>query len=178
MLYTLWNNREKSDGQRIVHLFDDDRNQIAAFPINSPTTTTAITVGETKWQINGNKTQLEAQLPNDERFVANTDRKPFGRTKSITIDLAGKPVLAINEGRADWVYVDAEDNKLGQFSGGNNGVRKAITEFESDAQLSHDQKIFLSWVTRTTLEAKTMMGTLILTLSLLLVIPMVILGLM
>jgi len=86
-------------------------------------------------------------------------------------DRAMKQVQAINEGGADWVYVDAADNKLGQFSGSNNGVRRSITEFEPDVALTHDEQVFLSWVTRTMLESRLAVTTMIATMSLLLMIP-------
>ena len=97
--------------------------------------------------------------------------KKFSRAKEITIDFGDKQVQAINEGGADWVYVDATDKKLGQFSGSNNGVRRSITEFEPDVTLTHDEQVFLSWVTRTMLESRLAVTTMIATMSLLLMIP-------
>ncbi|MDO4632219.1 MAG: hypothetical protein Q4A82_08070, partial [Corynebacterium sp.] len=111
-------------------------------------------------------------------FTASIDGKKFSRAKEITIDFGDKKVFAINESGGDWVYVDAADNKIGQFSGGNNGVRKSITEFEPDAALSLEEQVFLSWVTRTALEAKLMVTSMIVIMSLLLMLPVVILGLM
>lgn len=178
MLHTLWDNRGKSEGRPVVHLLSDTGSDLATFPISVPSTATTIAVGEENWTINGTKTRLEATLPDGKQFSAKPDNKPFGRAKTISIDLAGTTVTAINESRSDWVYVDGNNNKLGQFSGGNNGVRQSITEFEPDAPLNDAEKVFLSWVTRTALEAKTMGVTLVLTLCLLLVIPVAILGLL
>ncbi len=178
MLYTLWGDRSKVGDTPVVSLFDDAKHTIATFPISTNGEATATGPGDTQWKITGDKTHLAASLPTGQQFNAQTVSKPFGRAATIDIDLDGMKVQAINETGSNWVYVNEQDEELGQFSGGNNGVRKAITEFVPTAELTTEQKVFLSWVTRTTLEAKTMFSTLILTLCLLLVIPIVIFGLL
>ncbi|MCS4535409.1 hypothetical protein [Corynebacterium sp. HS2168-gen11] len=133
-------------------------------------------VGADTWQLTAEKQKLSAKLPSGDVFVATADGKPFGRAKTISIDAAGMSIKAINEGATDWVYVDDADRKLGQFSGGNNGVRKSITAFE-DESLTLEQQVFLSWVSRTTLEAKTLGTSVAIIASLLLMLPVAILAL-
>ena len=123
------------------------------------------------WQLTSTPNTLTAVLPEGVTYTATVPAKKFSRAKEIAIDFGDKQVQAINEAGADWVYVDAADKKLGQFSGGNNGVRRSITEFEPDVALTHDEQVFLSWVTRTMLESRLAVTTMIATMSLLLMIP-------
>lgn len=198
MKYTSWGNREKIDGTNFVHLFEEEHTDIATFPSDVDGETTAQVAGST-WKLTATQQLLTAEVPasatasvpesstsetsaseshTGQTFTASIDGKKFSRAKEITIDFGDKKVFAINESGGDWVYVDAADNKLGQFSGGNNGVRKSITEFEPDVALSLDEQVFLSWVTRTALEAKLMVTSMIVIMSLLLMLPVVILSLM
>ena len=117
MEYTSWGNRGKAGDTRIVHLFEKSDGDIATFPqIN----TGEATVGEATWQLTSTPNTLTAVLPEGVTYTATVPAKKFSRAKEITIDFGDKQVQAINEGGADWVYVDATDNKLGQFSGSNN----------------------------------------------------------
>ncbi len=181
MNYTSWCDRRKVKGEAVVHLHDEADAEIATFPqvIATDADAHSATVGSDTWRLTQtDKHLIAATLPDGTVYSADTGGKSFSRAKHIDIDLGGKAVTAVNEGGADWVYVDSADAKLGQFSGGNNGVRRSITEFEPDAGLSHDEQVFLSWVTRTALEAKLGISTLILTVSLLLIIPIVVFALL
>ncbi|MDO4762427.1 MAG: hypothetical protein Q4A31_10950 [Corynebacterium sp.] len=175
MKYSVWSDRSVEHGVPSAHLHDDADESRAVFPLDVAQHPVA-TVGQGSWELKADKHSLAATLPDGRVFQATTGAKPFGRSKRIDVDLAGVSVAAVNEAGQDWVYVDSADEKLGQFSGGNNGVRKSITEFE-ESSLSDEQKVFLSWVTKTALEAKMLSGTLVLTICLLLVIPVVIFGL-
>ena len=168
MEYTSWGNRGKAGDTRIVHLFEKSDGDIATFP---QVNTGEATVGEATWQLTSTPNTLTAVLPEGITYTATVPAKKFSRAKEITIDFGDKQVQAINEAGADWVYVDAADKKLGQFSGSNNGVRRSITEFEPDVALTHDEQVFLSWVTRTMLESRLAVTTMIATMSLLLMIP-------
>lgn len=112
---------------------------------------TTVAVGDAQWELAKDDHGLEAHLPDGRVFRATT-AGPFKRAKEVRVDLAGVSVTAVNEARQDWVYLDHEEEKLGQFSGGNNGVRQAITEFERPLAVEH--QVFLSWVTRNLLEAR------------------------
>ncbi|AEG84326.1 hypothetical protein [Corynebacterium ulcerans] len=175
MDYTAWGNRAKGT----VELLDDANNTLATFPADN-CESEHVNVRGVDWVVSRSKQQITAQLPDGSAFVADASPKGFGRAKAIDIDAAGRKMRAINEDKNDWVYVDAdpEETKLGQFSGGNNGVRKSYTEFEPASALTNDQKAFLSLVTRTVLEAKLSSFTLMLIAFLILLIPVVILSLL
>lgn len=181
MNYTAWCDRRKVKGEAVVHLHDDADAEIATFPqVMSAEAAEAnvATVGSDTWRLTHDGNTITATLPDGTAYQAVATGKTFSRAKRINVDLGGKTVTAVNEGGADWVYVDSADVKLGQFSGGNNGVRRSITEFEPEAGLNHSERVFLSWVTRTALEAKLGSSTLILTVSLLLIIPIVVFALL
>lgn len=143
MSHTRWSPRAK-DHSGTVH--DESGAMVASFRGD----TTAI-VGDAQWELKKTDTGLQACLPDGRVLRAHTTG-PLKRAKRVEVDLDGTTVIAVNEARQDWVYVDATDNKVGQFSGGNNGVRAAITEFEVPLPVEHT--VFLSWVTRTLLEAR------------------------
>ncbi|MCS4490592.1 hypothetical protein N7326_08150 [Corynebacterium sp. ES2794-CONJ1] len=175
-IYTQW---AKRTGE-FARLLDPVEDEIAVFPLKVGSEPDTAMVGTSPWKVRADKNELEATLPTAQVYRATTGDKPFGRSHEITIDLAGTKIRAVNEGGQDWVYLDATNRKVGQFSGGNNGVRKAITEFadetgrSTDDILSPEQRVFLSWVTRTQLESKMMSMTLALILTSLMAIAITI----
>ncbi|AKE40958.1 hypothetical protein UL82_03755 [Corynebacterium kutscheri] len=170
MQYTRWDKRHEG----LVELFDDAATHIATFPIDAKGTH-QVSVGDTSWSLETTPNAVHALLPDGKKYSA-TVAKNFSRAKVIDISLDGLAVKVINEARKDWVYTLAneEETKLGQFSGGNNGVRHSVTEFEPDGPLSDEQKVFLSQISRNTLESNLNSFSLILTISLLLLIPLVV----
>ena len=79
-----------------------------------------------------------------------------GRDKRLEASLNGRTFTFINENSGDWIIDDVDDEKVGQFTARNSGVRKAILEFEHDAEgLTTAEIAGLSWFTRVILEAKT-----------------------
>ncbi len=171
MDFTSWGNRRKNH----IDLFDDHDNTIATFPIDIHAEQT-VDVDGVAWTLSSDKKILRAVIAGGEEFVADAGEKGFARSKRIEISLGDRNVRAINENRNDWVYVDSdpEETKIGQFSGGNSGVRKSYTEFEKDSGLNLQQKVFLSAVTRTELEAKLSSFTLGLFFFILLLMPAVV----
>ena len=175
MRYTQWGNRRKQGDEHVVSLLDDQGSQILDLPQNWPSEEFGVTVDGQEWRVLATDTDLQATLPGGQVFSANSGDKKFTRAKRLEIQL-GQPISAINEQRNDWVYVasDAEETKLGQFSGGNNGVRKSITEFEEDSGLGREEKIFLSLVTKRTLESRLSVSTWSIIIGLVLLIPVII----
>ncbi|MDU6593025.1 MAG: hypothetical protein E6499_06530, partial [Corynebacterium sp.] len=56
----------------------------------------------------------------------------------------------------DWIIDDVDDEKVGQFTARNSGVRKSILEFEHEAEgLTTAEIAGLSWFTRVILDANT-----------------------
>lgn len=82
----------------------------------------------------------------------------IGRDKRLTARVGGRELGLINERRDDWIIEDARGEKVAQFSGGNNGVRRAILELEpagsSFHEFSRDEVAALSWFVRLLLEAR------------------------
>lgn len=112
-------------------------------------------------------------------FAAEADpaqsKATFARAGRIAVDLAGRPVTCVNERKTDWVIVDAQDRKLGQFTGAAGGVRHVVVDLEPDAELDDAEAAFLAWVARLALESGMVSRTWVLTLSLLVLTPLILL---
>ncbi|MCQ9352348.1 hypothetical protein NQ015_01755 [Corynebacterium sp. 153RC1] len=171
--HTGWTNRRKEQGRVLVDLHDAKSLTMGTFPRDLLGSEDVTVLGQ-QWRIDATKQRLTATLPDGSVFTAAAVDKPFGKAHRIDINV-GIPVVAINEQRMDWVYAtnDAADQKVGQFSGGNNGARNSYTEFEQEVPLSPEQAAFLSLVSRTVMEAKLGGSTLVLTVSLLLLTPII-----
>lgn len=177
MQYTSWDNRRKIDHEMHVDLLADSSGDVlATTPVNFHEEDTVVEVRGEQWSVRRTETVLEATTASGKKFVCDAGEKKFGRSKLLTIT-ADTPVRAINESKSDWVIVTADEaeDKLGQFSGGNNGVRRSITEFEPGNNLTDDDKIFLSFVTRSQLETKMSSNMWILTLTMLILGPFLVL---
>lgn len=176
MNYTSWDNRRKLDGEMFVDLLSDSGEVLATTPVDFHEEGTEVDVRGETWTVSRTETTIEAITDAGRKFVCDAGEKKFGRSKLLTIS-ADSHVRAINEARSDWVYVTADEaeDKLGQFSGGNNGVRRSITEFEPGNNLTDDDKIFLSFVTRSQLETKMSSNMWILTLTMLILGPFLVL---
>lgn len=81
---------------------------------------------------------------------------------------------AIHEGKGNWIIDDAASQKVAQFTGVNNGMRRAILEFEKGMQLPVDQEVFLSWTTRKTLESRMLGTSWALTIFLVILTPIIV----
>ncbi|MCF4006199.1 hypothetical protein L1O03_03265 [Corynebacterium uropygiale] len=147
MHYTSWTRRTEHGADLLV----EDGPDVLAHFSHDGVNGTALVQGETWTSVHdpekgasltrpsGETYELIGQLTKDHEFQAS---------------LRGTPLRLINEQRNDWIIEDASGTKIAQFSGGNNGVRRAILEFESDHEgdLETDQTIALSWFVRLLLE--------------------------
>lgn len=151
MHYTSWGKREKENGDiRIPLLIEGGPEELGVFTEATPDGTAA--VGGQVWQLHFDQAEgARATLPNG---VAYHAPGKFGRDKEITVSLGEKTFYFVNESGSDWIIDDAQRNKVGQFSGGGNGVRKSILEFEPEVELSNDEWAGLSWLVRLVLESK------------------------
>lgn len=151
MHYTSWGNRETEDGDtRIPLLIEGGPEELGVFTEASPDGTAA--VGGQVWQLHFDQTEgARATLPDGVVYHAPGN---FSRDKEIAVSLGEKTFYLVNESRTDWIIDDADRNKVGQFSGGGNGVRKSILEFEPGVELSVDERAGLSWLVRLILESK------------------------
>lgn len=78
----------------------------------------------------------------------------FKKDKSIPVSIGNRGFVLFNEASNNWIIDDENGTKVGQFSGGNNGVRKAILEFEGETDLPRDAVVGLSWMARLVLEQR------------------------
>ena len=69
-------------------------------------------------------------------------------------DIGNRSFVLVNEASNNWIVDDENGTKVAQFSGGNNGVRKAILEFEGATDLPRDAVVGLSWLARLALEQR------------------------
>ena len=79
-----------------------------------------------------------------------------GRDKRLEASLNGRTFTFINENSGDWIIDDVDDEKVGQFTARNSGVRKAILEFEGETALPPTHVAGLAWLSRSVLEARKM----------------------
>ncbi|GGG71510.1 hypothetical protein [Corynebacterium pelargi] len=146
--YTGWGQRDAKE--HTVALIAEGDTAIATFPAQLEGIT-QVEVQGTPWKLSQGQRSITAEV-GQRTFKAGVAKK-FSSAKEIELDLAGRSARAICEKRSDWVYEDASGEKLGQFSGGNNGVRHSYTEFEA-GKTSEEEQVFLSLVSRTVLESK------------------------
>lgn len=151
MRYTSWGKREKSGGQaRIPLLIEDGPEELGIFTEAEPEGTAA--VGGELWKLSFEKKRgAQATLPDGRVLDAPAH---FGRDKRIEVSLDGRQYILVNERGNDWIIDDAAEQKVGQFSGSGNGVRRSILEFEPGADLSREEQIGLSWLVRLVLESR------------------------
>ena len=132
-------------------------------------------MGDREWQLSFDiDGTASATLPDGRVFTADPGEKGFSKSKNIRIDMDGTHMEAINENKNNWIIDDAASQKVAQFTGVNNGMRRAILEFDKGVHLPVDQEIFLSWITRKTLESRMLGTSWALTLFLVVLTPIII----
>lgn len=89
----------------------------------------------------------------------------LSRDKRLEVTARGRSYSFINEARSDWIIEEPDGTVAAQFSGGNNGVRKAILEVR-DGDFERDDLAALSWFVRLILESKLNASSTILTITL------------
>ncbi|WP_080793902.1 hypothetical protein [Corynebacterium pacaense] len=175
--YTSWSKRSKREGQLSTDLLrGEEGTKVATFG-DSPAKTfeSTATVENADWKIHfAIGGEASATLPDGRVFTADPGDKGFSKSKSIEIDMAGLKMLALNENKNNWIIDDADSQKVAQFTGVNNGVRRSILEFEDGVALPLDQEVFLSWVARKTLESRLVGSSWGLTLFLIILTPIII----
>lgn len=137
------------------------------------------------------KGAISAQGPSDVRFVATPrSERPgkdleVGRAKNVDLSFdysaAGGAVRAIdieNCGKQDYVFETLDETKLGQFTGGNSGVRHVTLEVEpgQEAYLSTEEQAFVAWVARVQLESRLVWSTWMWTVLLIALIPLMVIA--
>lgn len=176
--YTSWGRRFKQESGLAVDLLrGSGEEKIATFGESTANSfDAAAVVGEQQWDLHFDiKGEASATLPDGRVFRASPGEKGFSRTARIGIDMAGTEMAAIKEDKNNWIIDDAASEKVAQFSGLNNGLRRSILEFEESTEVSREQEIFLSWIARKTLESRMLGSSRGLTLFLVILTPIVIL---
>jgi len=148
MHYTSW---DRSDVDRPVLLAEGGPEVLARFDATS-----ADVAGE-RWTLDFHpETGATATLLDAPVVTAAAN---FKKDKSIPVSVGSRSFVLVNESANNWIIDDENGNKVGQFSGGNNGVRKAILEFEGETDLPADVVVGLSWLTRLVLETRLSRST-------------------
>lgn len=102
----------------------------------------------------GDGTSISATTPTGE-WTARGDSPKFGKSTKYTVQADRHVVTIIAESRSDFV-LDIDGEKAGQYTSANRGLRNLHVEFEGPGQkLPLDVQVFLSWVARETLAART-----------------------
>lgn len=175
--YTSWGKRTRTEGQISTDLLrGEEQERIATFgDSTSKAFTSTATVGDREWQLSFDiDGTASATLPDGRVFTADPGEKGFSKAKNILIDMDGTQMEAIHEGKGNWIIDDAASQKVAQFTGVNNGMRRAILEFEEGMQLPVDQEVFLSWTTRKTLESRMLGTSWALTIFLVILTPIIV----
>ena len=89
-------------------------------------------------------------------------------------------VNIVNCGKLDFVFETPDETKLGQFTGGNRGVRHVVVELESgqESAMTTEQQVFLAWVARMQLESQLVASTWMWTVLLIVLLPFMLLVLL
>ena len=171
-----WSQLAKTSDGRFTTLSHNNQ-QLATLTLSSDSEPSLLVVGEQQWLVNeGDKHQLQATLPSAEVFTATpVDKKVIGRAKEIELDISGRSYRFINEAKTDWIVKDPDNIKIAQFTGFNNGVRHPSLELEDDVEIDRETLVFLAWASRVTLQARMLGTTEVLTISLALLTPFILL---
>ncbi len=129
------------------------------------------------WELTADNQRLEAQLPDGRVFTAAAkDRDKISRAKLLEVTFADSDSNATQiwiecEGSTNYVIEDNND-KLGQFTGANRGIRDAQVQYDTPAgrQLPLEQKIYLQWVARRVLESRVSSASLVMIIFLIFVV--------
>ncbi|MDO4915650.1 hypothetical protein [Corynebacterium sp.] len=86
-------------------------------------------------------------------------------------------VNIVNCGKLDFVFETPDETKLGQFTGGNRGVRHVVVELEpgQESAMTTEQQVFLAWVARMQLESQLVTSTWMWTVLLIVLLPFMLL---
>ncbi|QGU05185.1 hypothetical protein [Corynebacterium comes] len=151
MHYTSW---DRTDTDAPALLAEAGPTVIARF-----TTDTAAVDGKV-WGLSFDKEKgAKATLPDGRVLDAPGN---FGRDKTFRVSLGEGFFTLLNESSTNWVIEDETGEKIAQFSGGGNGVRKAILEFEGETDLPIEAVAGLSWLARLVLESRLGRSSLVL----------------
>lgn len=166
MHYTSWDRTDRDNPKLLAHEGPE---------ILGEFTESSAVVGGKQWELAVDEaTGATATLEDGRVFSLPGNLK---RDKRFEADLAGERFVFTNEWGKNWIVEDAQGHKVGQFTGNDNGVRKAILEFDtqdtlrtrkeseeaagsaraeeaqlSDTVLPQEQAVALSWMARTILE--------------------------
>lgn len=143
MHYTSW---DRSDTARPVLLAEGGPEVLAHFEKDS-----AEVDGQRWTLVFDRETGATATLIDAPVLTAEAN---FRKDKSIPVSVGNRNFVLVNESANNWIVDDEAGTKVAQFSGGNNGVRRAILEFEGETDLPMDAVVGLSWVARMILETR------------------------
>ena len=144
MHYTSW---DRSDRAKPVLLAEDGPEQLGVFSEHSAE------VDGHFWRTEVSDLGASATLADG--AIYRLAGRP-GRDKRLEASLNGRTFTFINENSGDWIIDDVDDEKVGQFTARNSGVRKAILEFEGETALPPTHVAGLAWLSRSVLEARKM----------------------
>jgi hypothetical protein len=149
--YTSW---DRTDTDAPVLLAEDGPTVLGRF------TKEDASVDGQVWGLHFDKEKgAKATLPDGRVLDAPAN---FGRAKNIRATLGERTFTFINESSTNWIVEDEQGSKIAQFSGGGNGVRKAILEFEGETDLPVEDVAGLSWLARMVLESRLGRSSLVL----------------
>ncbi|MBY0795553.1 hypothetical protein [Corynebacterium parakroppenstedtii] len=100
-----------------------------------------------------------------------------GVSESIGTSDGVPAVNIVNCGKLDFVFETPDETKLGQFTGGNRGVRHVVVELEpgQESAMTTEQQVFLAWVARMQLESQLVTSTWMWTVLLIVLLPFMLL---
>lgn len=160
MHYTSWTRRTETGADL---LRDNGPDILAHFGVAEPDGEAQ--VGQEVWHLHQQEEEgASISRPGGQHYQLQGNVKT---AQELCADLDGVQVRLLNEQRNDWIIETVDGEKFAQFSGGNNGVRRAIMEFDPgyDDYLDIDRSIALSWFVRLILEyrldktSKAIIGT-------------------
>ena len=125
----------------------------------------------------GRAKRVALDMGNAETSSADPASDSAGVSESGGTSQGVPAVNIVNCGKLDFVFETPDETKLGQFTGGNRGVRHVVVELESgqESAMTTEQQVFLAWVARMQLESQLVASTWMWTVLLIVLLPFMLL---
>ena len=148
MRHTSW---DRNDRNTPVLLEEDGPQRLAVFSDD------AAELDGSRWQLQVEQSRGIKAIDAESGESRLTIDGNLARAKRLLARAGEREFSFVNESGKNWIIDDENGNKVAQFTGSNRGVRRAVLEFDAEADakpLQRDEIIALSFAARMILESR------------------------